>query len=323
MLDVDKLVVLRSVAAHGSIAAAARELKYTRSAVSQQMSALERAAGCSLLVRGGRTVSLTPIGRRLLEHTERLLIELRAAEATVHRHSGEVGGALRVGVAFHEGPALMSSALTGVRREHPGLELTLVATTDEKAGEEVRLGRLDMAMVSQFGASPAPAPLGLRQWVLSQDPLRLCVAEDHPLADRSSCTMVDLRDEPWVLDPSGPLGRVTLALCATAGFVPVVAASVGDVATALGLVTVGWGITIAPELTPVVRNATLTSHRADRRGLAPFQRACRPRRRGGLARGRRRRAGRARRQCAAAVLSTVGRADARVVSVRPRRRSRR
>ena len=257
MLDVDKLVVLRAVAAHGSIAAAARELKYTRSAVSQQMSALERAAGCSLLVRGSKSVTLTPIGRRLLEHTERLLVELRAAESAVRQHGGAVGGSLRVGVAFHEGPALMSSALTGVRRRHPDLELTLVATTDEGAADEVRHGRLDMAMVSQFGTTPTPAALGLRQWVLSQDPLRLCVAEDHPLAARETCSVADLRDEPWVINPSGPLGRLTVGLCATAGFTPVIAASVGDVATALGLVTVGWGVTIAPELTPVVRGAAL------------------------------------------------------------------
>ena len=44
-MDTDKLIVLRAVADHGSIAAAARELGYTRSAVSQQMSALERSAG--------------------------------------------------------------------------------------------------------------------------------------------------------------------------------------------------------------------------------------------------------------------------------------
>lgn len=261
MLDVAKLVVLRAVAAHGSIAAAARELKYTRSAVSQQVSSLERAAGCALLVRGGNTVSLTPIGRRLLDHTERLLVELRAAEAAVRQHSGEVGGSLRVGVAFHEGPALMSSALTGVRRRHPGLELTLVATSDESAADEVRHGHLDMAMVSQFGTTPTPAPLGLRQWVLSQDPLQLCVAEDHPFASRTVCSMADLREEFWVLDPSGPLGRLTVGLCATAGFAPVIGASVGDVATALGLVTVGWGVTVAPALTPVVRGATL--HRVD------------------------------------------------------------
>ena len=83
MLDVDKLVALRAVATHGSIAAAGRELGYTRSAISQQITALERVAGTALLVRSGNRVTLTPIGRRLTEHTERILAELRSEERRV------------------------------------------------------------------------------------------------------------------------------------------------------------------------------------------------------------------------------------------------
>src|SRR5882757_3341869 len=98
MLDVDKLVALRAVAIHGSIAAAGRELGFTRSAISQQLTALERVAGTALLVRGGNRVTLTPIGRRLIEHTERIVTELRAAEAVLRQDAGEVSGELRIGV---------------------------------------------------------------------------------------------------------------------------------------------------------------------------------------------------------------------------------
>ena len=45
MLDVRKLIMLQTVMAEGSIAAPARRLRYTRSAVSQQISALEAEAG--------------------------------------------------------------------------------------------------------------------------------------------------------------------------------------------------------------------------------------------------------------------------------------
>jgi DNA-binding transcriptional LysR family regulator len=41
-----------------------------------------------------------------------------------------------------------------------------------------------------------------------------------------------------------------LTLCLTAGFQPELAATVNDVGTAIGLVGIGWGVTIAPELTP-------------------------------------------------------------------------
>ena len=219
MLDTEKLIVLRAVAANGSIAAAARELGYTRSAVSQQMSALERSAGVSLLIRGGNTVTLTPLGERLLEHTERILVELRAAEATLRQSDG-VAGRIRIGVPFREGPAIMSTALTSIRKRYPRLEITLRSVTDLHGAEEVRRGQLDMVILSTFGASPPLPETGLRHWVLSRDPLLLCAPTKHPLAALDSCAVEQLRDEPWVVCQDNPLGTLVLGLCTAAGFRP-------------------------------------------------------------------------------------------------------
>ena len=77
MLDVRKMIMLQAVMAEGSIAAAARRLQYTRSAVSQQLSALEAEAGTALIDRTNNHITLTPAGRALVEHAERILVELR------------------------------------------------------------------------------------------------------------------------------------------------------------------------------------------------------------------------------------------------------
>ena len=75
------------MAAEGSIAAAGRMLQYTRSAVSQQLTALETEAGTAQVNRAGNRVTLTPAGRILVDHADRILVELRAAEATLARHA--------------------------------------------------------------------------------------------------------------------------------------------------------------------------------------------------------------------------------------------
>ena len=131
MLDVRKLAMLRAVAAEGSIAAAARSLQYTRSAVSQQLTALESEVGARLVDRRGNRIRLTRLGVALVAQTERILVEVRAAEALLGSDSGEVSGLLRVGIPFREGPRIMSRALTGVRSRFPDLEIQLIATTDE------------------------------------------------------------------------------------------------------------------------------------------------------------------------------------------------
>jgi len=76
------------------------------------------------------------------------------------------------------------------------------------------------------------------------------VQAGHKLSARTGCTLPDLFKESWVLIRGTNLGQLVRTLCAAAGFEPVAAATVDDVGTALGLVAMGWGITIAPELTP-------------------------------------------------------------------------
>jgi DNA-binding transcriptional LysR family regulator len=257
MLDVRRLIMLRAVAAEGSIAAAARRLQYTRSAVSQQLSALEAEAGTALVERAGNRITLTPAGRNLVEHAERIVVELRAAEASLAGAS-QVTGLLRVGIPFREGPQIMSRALTEVRRRFPDMEIRLTAITDETGADAVHRDELDMVILSRYGNTRAPTGQGLREWVLGQDPLMLCVPRDHALAGTAVCGMARLADEPWVLSPGTTLGRLVTSMCVTAGFQPRLAATVNDVGTAIGLVGIGWGVTIAPELTPAASQAEVS-----------------------------------------------------------------
>jgi DNA-binding transcriptional LysR family regulator len=257
MLDVRKLAMLRAVAAEGSIAAAARSLQYTRSAVSQQLTALESEVGARLVDRRGNRIRLTRLGVALVAQTERILVEVRAAEALLGSDSGDVSGLLRVGIPFREGPRIMSRALTGVRSRFPDLEIQLIATTDESGADDVRRERLDMAILSRFGPRPHDARPGLREWVLGADPLRLYLPSGHPLAGRPVCTLSELRDEAWIVSHTTVLGRMTTTLCVAAGFEPRIAALVDDLSTAIRLTGIGWGVTVAPELTPATPESSV------------------------------------------------------------------
>ncbi len=148
----------------------------------------------------------------------------------------------------------MSHALMQVRRQFPKLQIRLVATTDETAADAVLRGHLDIAIISRIGTAQARPVPGLREWHLGQDALRLCVPEGHRLALAKLCTMAELRDEAWIVCPASTIGRLTMAMCVSAGFEPELAATVNDIGTAISLVGIGWGVTIAPELTPAGGN---------------------------------------------------------------------
>src|SRR3569833_4122650 len=118
--------VLRAVITSGSITAAARNLGYTPSAISQQLSALERAAGPALLERVGRGVRPTPAGALLSEHAETLSTELAKAEAALTElKEGRIG---RVTIRYFAtaGASLVPPAIAGCSRGLPGVFLVLL-----------------------------------------------------------------------------------------------------------------------------------------------------------------------------------------------------
>src|SRR4051794_22052323 len=110
MLDVRRMRVLREVAAQGSFSAAAEALTYTQSAVSQQIAALEREAGTTLVERSSRGVRLTDAGRALVEHADVILARLADAEAELEAIAGLRGGRLRLGAFPSAGAAIMPQA---------------------------------------------------------------------------------------------------------------------------------------------------------------------------------------------------------------------
>ncbi|WP_343236685.1 LysR family transcriptional regulator [Streptomyces griseus] len=252
MLDVRKLVLLREVQARGSIAAAAESLNYTRSAVSQQLSALEAETGTELLDRRSNRAGLTSAGRLLVDHTEYILAGLESAESDLLAATGRVCGELRVGVPFHEGPALLIPALTRVRDLHPALRITLRALPVGGCREAVRLGQVDLALAMGYDEVPEPSMPGLHEEPVAADRVRLAVGPGG--ADESAGRLPDrlaaYADRAWALDPDSGLGRLTVHACASAGFVPDIVARTSDLQATLGLVSLGWGVALVPDLVP-------------------------------------------------------------------------
>src|SRR5688572_28665001 len=88
--DVSRLRAFARVLDLGSVSAAASVLGYTQSAVSQQLSALEREVGAVLVDRSQRPLRATPAGEALRPQVERVLAALGGAEAAVDDLRGGV-----------------------------------------------------------------------------------------------------------------------------------------------------------------------------------------------------------------------------------------
>jgi len=175
----------------GSFAAAARELGYTQSGVSQQVAALERIADCKLLIRhagGRRPVQPTAAGRAMLAHSRALLAQIDRAydDVTVRAHGG--GNIVRVvafsSIAVHVVPHLLIELR---RRGETRVEI-LEDPGEEELYEELDSGAVDLAFV----VLPVPSRYCIDE--LGSDPYVAVVPADSELASRSRITTDDLRE---------------------------------------------------------------------------------------------------------------------------------
>lgn len=88
-LDLRHLRVLLEVALGGSLTAAADALSYTPSAVSRQLTTLQRDVGIPLVTRDGRRLRLTRAGWELAMRGSRILHEARSTQDALRRHRGQ------------------------------------------------------------------------------------------------------------------------------------------------------------------------------------------------------------------------------------------
>ncbi|MGB8944021.1 MAG: LysR family transcriptional regulator, partial [Streptomyces sp.] len=102
----------------GTITAVAQALGYTPGGVSQQIAALEKAAGTPLLRRAGRRVELTDAGTTLARHAERILATEAEAVEELERGRGTVSGTLLVGLFATAAAEILPPALRQVHEAH-------------------------------------------------------------------------------------------------------------------------------------------------------------------------------------------------------------
>lgn len=157
MLDqLRRMAVLATVVEQGSLVAAARQLQTTTSAVSQQLRALERDMGVTLLHRSTRRIGLTPAGERFVQGCQAMLAAAREAQTQLHHLRDAPDGELRisapVGAARTIGPALAPLLLA-----HPGLSLHLEL---DDGFTDLVAKRIDLAI--RFGRLPDSQWVGQR-----------------------------------------------------------------------------------------------------------------------------------------------------------------
>ncbi len=256
--DVARLRLLHEVDRRGSIAAAARAVGLTPSAVSQQLAALEREAGTALLDRSPRGVALTGAGHALSARAGAVLDLLVEARADLDRLAGGVAGPVALVTIASAAATVVSDAVLALRASAP--QVVLSVRTEEPARSLAQLlsDDADVAVVDEYDYVPVPLPESLVGRELLVEPLVVVAPHgrwDGPLA------LADLADEDWVMPPeAAACGHAVRSACRAAGFEPRVRWETDDLLLLARHVAAGHGVAVLPRLAVVDDVAPVAVH---------------------------------------------------------------
>ncbi|MGW6565911.1 LysR family transcriptional regulator [Streptomyces sp. NPDC054975] len=263
MLDIRRLYMLKTVAARGSITAAAQSLGLSAGAVSQQLAALRHDVGADLLRPDGRTVALTEAGRVLLEHAEKILAAMEEAECAVAAVKGTVGTTATLAALPSTLAQIVAPALTALGSHHPQLAVTLLVT-DQAQLPELTLGTVDVVLGQRYHHMPQNTHRGVEISPLLDDPLLIVTPADgsrgRPLALR------ELASHNLVLPPATTdCGQAIWQACHQAGFTPTTRYTTTDITAQLTLARTGLATALIPQTaidpaTPGIHTTPIKDH---------------------------------------------------------------
>ncbi|MEO6503582.1 MAG: LysR substrate-binding domain-containing protein [Jatrophihabitantaceae bacterium] len=249
MLAPHQLHTLRTVLATGSYAGAAAELRYTPSAVSQQMSALERASGLVLFERSAQSVRPTAHAYLLAERAADVLAMLAGLDREVAAIARGETGQLRIGSFPTASARLLPAALATLRQQRPGVEIEVDEGELDALLPRLLSGELDLALAYRYDTVPAGWPGRLAEIELLREPLFLLLPAGHRLAGAGPLRLAALAAERWVAPLADSPGALNLdRLAARAGFLPRVSFRSNDYSVVRGLVRAGLGVALVPRL---------------------------------------------------------------------------
>lgn len=249
MLDVRTLFTLVEVVNRGSFAAAGRELGYTASAVSHQISVLEQSIGIALFERGSRSITPTGAAVVLAQRAGTVISHWIALEAEVTALANGTQGVLRIGTFPTAGRWILPAALAHMR-ENGSLRVMLDEGEAKELVDRVETNSLDAAVVYEYGLAPVRWPRFLQvRRLLYRERLLVLAGSQHPLAERPRIRFAELESDPWIATNAGSAGAINLSqLCHGAEVSPSITLRTNDYSVMQGLVSSGAGVAIVPEL---------------------------------------------------------------------------
>lgn len=242
-VDLQALHLIRLVAKHRGITAAAKDAGLSQSAMTRQVQIIEARLGMRLFERTTRSLSITPAGAFLLRETA---VIPGLLDGTLRRMQEEFQGGrkeIRIGVSRSISLAHLPGLLHGHLRHHPEVKTTVSHLAGSALLEAVAACRLDLGVL----CPPARLPEGLEVTHRIKDVFTLITHRDAVIPEAEGEWRKWSGDQRWIVPPGGTRSRDCIdAWCKARKLSAEPAMELDSFDMTIQLVALGMGVAFVP-----------------------------------------------------------------------------
>ncbi len=249
-MNMTRLRYFVEVARCGSFSEAARRLYTAQPNLSKQIAQMEQELGFALFTRSRRSVKLTPAGAFLYEKIKDLpdWLDDIFEQARSLARKGE--GSLSIGVLEGQDVnQVLSSRLAAVSAIYPQLQIALERNSYQNLRSGLHSGHYDLIITLSFDVEDDPE---LETYTLYRKSPAIAMYKTHPLASKKELTLIDLKDENFVVisrqESPGGYQRL-IDSCAAEGFAPKIVREPRSLESLLLCVEMGMGVALLDQNT--------------------------------------------------------------------------
>ena len=247
-MTLNELRYIVAVARERHFGHAAESCHISQPTLSVAVRKLEDELGVTLFERGPGEMTVTPIGRRIVEQAQRVLEEAAVVRQLASQGQDDLVGMLRLGVIYTIGPYLLPHLIPRLHRRAPDMPLQIEESYTAHLGERLKAGDLDVLILSL----PFDEP-GVMTQAVYEEPFVVLMPLGHPL---EAATQVDAatlaRQDLLLLGPGHCFRDQVLRFCPECNRLSVTSDNMqrtlegSSLETIRLMVATGVGITVLP-----------------------------------------------------------------------------
>jgi LysR family hydrogen peroxide-inducible transcriptional activator len=242
-MNLKDLKYLVALADTGHFGRAAARSFVSQPTLSAQLKKLEEYLGVKLVERQPRNVQLTEVGKQVVVRARRMLDDGEEIVALARSNSDPLAGKVRLALIPTIGPYLLPRVMPKIRKSLPQLGLMLYEYQTEALMKRLHDGEIDLGIIA------LPTPLdGLESRSLYEEAFTVALPNNHPLAEKSTLRVQDLKGHTLLLLEDGHCLRdQALEVCGRVDVREAEDFRATSLETLRQMVVAGLGITLLPE----------------------------------------------------------------------------